>query len=341
MFLPVIALVLQAPKLEQVWANRLQAEIQSYQVGEQAIFFGTNNSYGALSQANGQKVWAKSITLPQLGVHIAEGDGVFYASIGQGNLVALNAANGKPIWSLKRTGYATPIGYVNQSLYAEVQEGKLSSINAAGKPIWSADLGGSVSTKPIRFNKSIFAGLKTGTIHAFDKDNGKPIWKFSERKSAVQALIVAGERLIATYDDGTIHGLSLQTGQRMWAVYTNNALFGTPLLRDGRLFAVSASGRYYSIAAESGQELWVRSLSFRQNFGLSQPMPYKDGFLVADKSKLVQLDSDGQKQWEVETGSEMNGNQPRPLGEDLLLTSSHEFRRVRLTSPSSFSAETR
>lgn len=330
MILPLLALTLQAPSLTQVWATRLQTEIQSYQVGERHIYFGAAGSYGVLDQATGARIWAKSIALPQLGVHVAEGDGILFASIGQGNLVAANASTGKPVWSLKRTGYASPIAYANQSLYAEVQEGKLDSINAAGKPIWSANLGGSLSAKPIRFNRAIFAGLKTGQIFAFDKDTGKQVWKFAERKSAVLALLVSGERLIATYDDGTIHGLSLQTGQRMWAVYTNNALFGTPLLKDSRLFAVSASGRFYCIAAESGQELWVRSLSFRQNFGLSQPMPYQEGFLIADKSKLVHLNSEGEKQWELDTKSEMSGNQPRPLGDDLLLTGSHEFRRVRL-----------
>lgn len=330
MILPAIALALQTPAIDKVWSNRLQTEIQSYIVGERAIYFGTNDSYGSLDQATGKKIWAKSVALPQIGVFVAEGDGIFFASIGQGNLIALNAATGKPFWSLKRTGYASPIGYANQSLYAEIQQGKLDSVNAAGKSIWTANLGGSLSAKPIRYNRAIFAGLKTGTVFAFDKDSGKQIWKLAERKSAVQALLVAGDRLIATYDDGTIHGLSLQTGHRMWAVYTNNALFGTPLLKDGRLFAVSASGRFYSIAAENGQELWVRSLSFRQNFGLSQPMSYQDGFLLVDKSKLVHLDASGDKKWELETGSEMFGNQPRPLGDDLLLVGSHEFRRVRV-----------
>lgn len=321
---------LQGPELTPIWATRLQTEIQSYVIGETAIYFGTNDSYGALDQATGKKIWAKSVAQPQLGVFVAEGDGTLYANIGQGNLVAANAATGKPLWTLKRTGYASPIGFANQSLYAEVEEGKLSAVNASGKAIWSATLGGSLSTRPIRYNRVIFAGLKTGAIHAVDKDSGKPMWKYAERKSGVQALLVSGERLIVTYDDGTIHGLSLTTGQRMWGVYTNNALFGVPHLREGRLFAVSASGRFYCVAAETGQELWVRSLSFQQNFGLSQVMPYRDGFLLADKAKLVALDSEGLKLWDLDTGSEMTGNQPRPLGDDLLLTGSHEFRRVRL-----------
>ncbi len=333
MFLPFIVALIQSPKLEPVWSSRLQTQIQSYQVGEQSIFFGTNNSYGAISQSNGNKVWAKSIVLPQLGVHIVEGDGVLYANIGQGSLTALEANSGKSLWSLKRTGYASPMGYANKFLYAELQPNKLTAISSNGKPAWTADLEGSLSTRPIRYNQSIFAGLKTGQVLAFHKDTGKAVWRLAERKSAVKSLIISNERLLATYDDGTIHGISLETGQRMWAVYTNNALFGTPLLRDARLFAVSASGRFYSIAAESGQELWVRSLSFRQNFGLSQPMTYQEGFLIADKSKLVHLSESGEKVWEVETGSEMFGNQPRALGNDLLLTGSHEFRRVKLLAP--------
>jgi len=115
-------------------------------------------------------------------------------------------------------------------------------------------------------------------------------------------------------------------------VYTNNALFGTPLVREGRLFATSASGRFYSIAAQNGQELWQRSLSFRQNFGLSQVMPFRDGFLLADKSKLVHLNADGDKQWEVDVKEDLFGQQPRPLGDDVLLSTSHGFMRYRIAS---------
>jgi outer membrane protein assembly factor BamB len=321
----------QAPSMQHVWSNRLQTEIQSYVVGEHSIFFGTNNSFGAISQSTGKKIWAKSLSMPQLGAHVAQGDGLVFASVGQGSLYASDARTGKAMWTIKRTGYASPIGYYNQMVYGEVQQGKLSALNPGGKSLWTADLGKStLSTKPIRFGKSIFAGLRSGTVFAFDKDTGKTAWKVSERKSAVQALLVSGERLIATFDDGAILGLSLETGQKMWSVYTNNALFGTPLLRDGRLYAVSSSGRFYSIAAQTGEELWVRSLSFRQNFGLSQVIPWESGFLFVDRSLLVSLNESGEKQWELDTGSQMQGNQPRPLGSDLLLTSSHEFRRVRL-----------
>src|SRR5262249_9401129 len=158
-------------------------------------------------------------------------------------------------------------------------------------PVWSAELDKtSPSTKPIRYGKAIFVGTKGGSILAFDKDSGKDIWRFKERDSKVQTMLVSDERLIGLFDDGTIFGLSLETGKRMWAVYTNNGLFGQPLLKEGRIFVTSVSGKFYSIAAESGQELWQRPLSFQQNFGLSQPMSFQDGFLLTDKTKLVHLD---------------------------------------------------
>ncbi|HJP83867.1 MAG TPA: hypothetical protein VJ835_10225, partial [Fimbriimonadaceae bacterium] len=88
-----VALV-QTPKISQLWAVRLQSEIQSYQVGERAIFFGTNDAYGAIDQATGKKLWAKAVTLPQLGVHVIEGDGKVFASVGLGKLTCLDAGTG-------------------------------------------------------------------------------------------------------------------------------------------------------------------------------------------------------------------------------------------------------
>ncbi len=329
--LSVLAMLFQSPTLDRVWSIRLQTEIQSYSIGEKLIFFGTNDSFGVIDQATGKKVWSKPVAMPQLGSHVAENEGVFFASVGQGNLSAFNSQTGKPIWTFRRTGYASPIGSYNRALYAEQDQGKLAAFSFEGKPIWSADLAKStLSTKPIRFGKAIFAGVKSGSIFGFDKDTGKQIWKIKERNSAVQSLLVAEDRLIATYDDGSVLGLSLETGQRMWAVYTNNGLFGTPLVQSGRLYVTSLSGRFYSIAIQSGQELWVRSLSFRQNFGLSQPMAFRTGFLYADRSKLGFLNSDGEKQWEVNVIDDLGGQQPRPLGDDLLLTTSHGFMRYRV-----------
>jgi outer membrane protein assembly factor BamB len=327
----------QAPTMTQVWRNRLQTEVQSFVVGERAIFFGTNDSFGALDQSNGKKIWAKSVAQPQLGVFVAEGEGVLFASVGQGDLWAYDATTGKLKWKASRSGYASPIGSYNQAVYAEIKPGTLTALSAAnGKPLWTAPLDKATpSTKPIRFGKSIFAGTKTGSVFAFDKDSGQEVWRFKERNSSVQALLVVDERLVATFDDGAILGLSLETGQRLWAVYTNNALFGTPLVKDGRIFATSASGRFYSIAAQSGQEIWQRSLSFRQNFGLSQPMPFRDGFLLADKSKLVHLNFDGEKQWEADVKEDLFGQQPRPLGNDFLLTTSHGFMRYRFADSKS------
>jgi outer membrane protein assembly factor BamB len=325
-----IALV-QAPTVANVWSTRLQTEIQSFVVGE-SVYFGANNSFGALHPDTGKKIWARAVASPQLGVFVAEGDGLLFASVGQGGLGAFNAKSGKPAWSVKRSGYASPIGFYNQSVYASLAPGKLTALQGgSGKPIWTANLEKSYpSIRPIRFGTHIFVGTKEGITFAFDKDTGKLAWKSQERKSGVQALVVAPERLIALHDDGSVIAMSLDTGEKMWAVHTNNGLFGNPLLRDGRLFVTSLSGRFYSIAAQTGQELWVRPLSLRQNFGLTQPIPWRDGLLLGDNSKLVWLNGDGEKQWEVEGGLPLVGNPPRVFGDDLLLTGSHEFRRVRL-----------
>ena len=323
--------LIQGPTISTIWSTRLQTEIQSFAVGER-IYFGANNSFGALHPDTGKKIWARAVATPQLGVFIAEGDGLLFASVGQGGLGAFNAKSGKPVWSAKRTGYASPIGFYNQSVYASLDSGKLTALSAgSGKPVWTADLQKTVpSIRPIRFGTHIFVGTKEGLVFAFDKDSGKLSWKAQERKSGVQALIVAPERLVACHDDGSIIGFSLETGAKMWAVYTNNGLFGNPMLKDGRLYVTSLSGRFYSIAAQSGQELWVRSVSFLQNYGLTQPISWKEGMLLGDNSKLAWLDSDGQKQWEVDGGLPLVGNPPRAFGDDILLIGSHEFRLVRL-----------
>lgn len=326
------AVLLQAPTFTQVWSIRLQTEIQSLGVGEQAVYFGTNDSFGALDQATGKKIWSKNLTSPQLGAFVAEGEGKVFASIGQGALWAYDAKTGKQAWMAKRDGFASPIAFYNQAVYAETSLGKFSALNPAnGKPLWTADMAGaSVSAKPMRIGRAILVGTKLGTVWAFDKDSGKPIWHFDKKNAKTQSIVLGEDRAYAFFDDGAVVALSLETGQKVWAFYTNNGLFGTPLSKDGRLFVTSVGGNFFSIAALNGQELWRKPLSYRQNFGLSQPLPWRDGYLVTDRTKLVYLNDQGDKQWEFDLKEDLFGQQPRALGNDLLLRGSHAIMRYRV-----------
>lgn len=329
-----LALVQTPPKFTQVWATRLQTEIKSLIVGERTIYFGTNDSFGSLDQATGKKIWAKSVARPQLGVYVAEGEGKLFANVGQGALWAYDAATGKMAWSAKRTGYASPIASYNQAVYAELSDGKLTALNAgSGKPLWSADLDkGSVSAKPMRYGSLVLVGTKRGTIFAFDKDSGRGKWRYDKANAAVRALVFGDERLFGFFDDGTVVSISLETGQQMWAFYINNGIFGTPLFKDGRVFVTTVGGSFYSLGALNGQQIYKQPLSYIQNFGLSQPLPWRDGFLITDKSALTYLSSEGEKVWTVDLKEDLFGQQPRALGDDLLLTSSHAIMRYKVGS---------
>jgi|GEM_PF-6719331 len=326
--------LLQAPSFTKVWSVRLQTEIQSLVVGEKAVYFGSNDSFGALDQANGKKIWTKNVASPQMGVFVAEGEGKLYASVGQGALWAYDENTGKQAWMAKRDGYASPIATYNQAVYAELSPGKLTALaSATGKPLWTSDMGGgSVSAKPVRTGRAILVGTKLGIVFAFDKDSGKPLWHYDKKNAKTQAIVVGEDRAYLFFDDGAVIAVSLETGQKMWAYYTNNGIFGTPLFKDGRIFVTSAGGKFFSIAGMNGEELWTKSLSYKQNFGLSQPLPWKDGFLVVDQTKLAYLNGEGDKQWESDLHEDFFGRQPRALGDDFLLCGSHNISRYRIAN---------
>lgn len=325
--------LLQAPSFTKVWSVRLQTEIQSLVVGEKAVYFGSNDSFGALDQAKGTKIWTKNIVSPQLGVQVAEGEGKLYASVGQGALWAYDENTGKQVWMAKRTGYASPIASYNQAVYAELAPGKLSALSSSnGKPIWTSDLGGgSVSAKPVRSGKAILVGTNLGIVYAFDKDSGARLWHYDKKNAKTQAIVLTEDRAYTFFDDGAVIALSLEAGNKIWGYYTNNGIFGTPLFKDGRIFVTSVGGKFFSIAGLNGEELYTKTLSYRQNFGLSQPLPWRDGFLIMDRTKLVFLNDQGDKQWEFDLKEDFFGRQPRALGDDFLFAGSHQIERYRLS----------
>ena len=327
----------RAPVLTKIWSARLQSEIKSVALDEHSIYFGTNDGYGAIDQATGKKRWSKSFGLPQLIAHVFPYDGKLYVEIGQGKLLACDAATGKPLWSLNRSGYAGPIAVHLGQLIAELQPGVLSSIDiATHKVSWTApldttgpkDLPKAVSTRPILVGQTILVGTKAGSVYAINKGDGRGVWHYNKGNASVEGLNLDREHVYAAYDDGAVVALNLDNGQVAWTYYSNSGMFGNPLICQGRLFLGSTSGSVMAVGILNGRLLWRTPLSFQVDFGISQPIAWEDGILVADRSKLIHLATDGQINWQVDFGQDLSGRTPRVLGDGLLLTGSHSFYRV-------------
>jgi outer membrane protein assembly factor BamB len=220
---------------------------------------------------------------------------------------------------------------------AELKPGVLSSIDPrTRKATWTTPIDTSappglprgVAVRPVLRGDHILVGTKAGRVYSLDRRTGKESWSYSKGNASVEGFNLDVERIYAAFDDGTVVALSVNTGKPMWTYYSRAGLFGNPLVNEGRLFLGSTSGHVHSVGLLDGRALWKTPLSYQVNIGLSQPIAFRDGILVANRKALVAFARDGTIRWQADIGIDMNGRAPRMLGNDLLLSGSHALYRM-------------
>lgn len=142
-----------------------------------------NNTVAAFDAGSGALVWKEAV--PQPGIvespPLADGD-LFVTTLG-GQVFALNATNGKEVWSMSLGAaikdVASPaVGY--GKLFLGTSEG-LSAVNVSnGSIAWRAPLGNAdISMVPTIVDGSVFIANDNGTLYQFDADHGTLLWQFS------------------------------------------------------------------------------------------------------------------------------------------------------------------
>jgi outer membrane protein assembly factor BamB len=150
-----------------------------------------------------------------------------------GDLYALRANNGRPLWSdsLTRTG----------------QGDTLSSINdIAGRPVIDG------------FN--VYAISHAGRMVAIDTRSGERLW--TRDIAGVQSPVVAGSYLFVVSLEGVLYAIEKTTGRIAWDTYLgrwqdetdreDSVAWSGPLLAQGHLILLSTDGRMVSINASNG-----------------------------------------------------------------------------------------
>jgi outer membrane protein assembly factor BamB len=161
-------------------------------------------------------------------------EGRVYCAFPMGELVCLNAADGKPVWSINARDAAGVPGRESENYY------------------WG------LSASPLVEGKVVIlqpGGAKNNSVAAFDKDTGKLVWACGGDPNAYGspiAITAAGRRQVVVPTGRSILGVDPVKGAVLWR-YTFGNKFdctcSTPLWADNTLF-VSAAYRTGAAALE-------------------------------------------------------------------------------------------
>ena len=208
------------------------------------------------------------------------GDGSnIYAASYDGQVVSLNADNGRQNWAVNvdSTLTAGP-GYGDDLLVVVSRDGEAICLRSDdGTEVWRVDLDGESVSIPAIGNDVVVVQTIDGFLRGLSAFDGSILWAIEHSAPALTlrgsaAPVIAGTTVIAGFDNGRLIAASLLDGATEWEAMLSPPSGRSDLDRladvDGRVtvvgqdvYAAGYQGRVAALAAESGQVLWSRELS--------------------------------------------------------------------------------
>jgi outer membrane protein assembly factor BamB len=201
-----------------------------------------------------------------------------YANNAAGEIVKLDANNGRPVW---RINVGEPIsggiGIGAGILLVGTKTGNVHAVDAAGKLLWKSKVSSEVLSVPRYFDGLVI--VRTGDNHIFglDATDGSRKWVYERTSPALSlrssvGLVVDGGAVYAGFAGGKMVAIRADNGKLLWEATIAQPKGVTEIERiaditslpvvDGPLvYAVAYQGRVAAVDRRSGKVMWNRDIS--------------------------------------------------------------------------------
>jgi outer membrane protein assembly factor BamB len=206
-------------------------------------------------------------------------DGVIYVASSDGEVAAINAANGARLWRVElERPLSGGVGYHNRSLYLGGADGSVLQLSAEdGALEWEAAVSGEVLAAPVVSDDWVIVQTYDGKLLGFRSGAEEPSWTFTSDVPVLtlrgtSAPILVGGNAIAGFGDGKVVAVDVDSGNVSW-----EARIGVPqgsseidrivdvdgaMTQQGiELFVASYQGRLAALDSRTGRKLWQQNVS--------------------------------------------------------------------------------
>ena len=206
-------------------------------------------------------------------------DGVIYVASSDGEVAAINAANGARLWRVElERPLSGGVGYHNRSLYLGGADGSVLQLSAEdGAVEWEAAVSGEVLAAPVVSDDWVIVQTYDGKLLGFRSGAEEPSWTFTSDVPVLtlrgtSAPILVGGNAIAGFGDGKVVAVDVDSGNVSW-----EASIGVPqgsseidrivdvdgaMTQQGiELFVASYQGRVAALDSRTGRKLWQQNVS--------------------------------------------------------------------------------
>ncbi len=271
---------LDAASGQELWRTQVDSPIHAAPTvsGNRAFAVNVDNEISAFDLNTGEIAWSfQAIVEParilRASSPAVEGD-TLVAPFSSGELVALRAANGNPLWTevLSRTSRTSALSEIRDipgrpavyqgEVYAASHSGVFAAVDLrTGNRRWELPVASINSPWPA--GDAVFLVSQGGEAMAVNRQSGQVYWVTDLSQNR-------------TYSEGGFLGLYDRTAKPIWT---------GPILASGRLIVVSDRGIAVALDPKTGREMGALDIG---PAAFVQPMAYGDTvYFVNDKGELV------------------------------------------------------
>jgi outer membrane protein assembly factor BamB len=181
------------------------------------------------------------------GVSVA-GDRLFVGTH-DGRVVALNAGDGKRIWTHSADGpvLAAPAADSGRVFFGSF-DGHVQALDAeTGEPLWDTDTKGAVLSTPAVTADRVIVGNRAYDLLALEAATGEVAWKdyiwFSWVESS--ATVRGGVAYVGSSDAAAVFAVDADTGKGVWKTDVHGWAWGQPAVTEDRVYVGTAAQRGY------------------------------------------------------------------------------------------------
>ncbi|MGL4720813.1 MAG: outer membrane protein assembly factor BamB [Kluyvera intermedia] len=250
-------------------------------------------------------------------LHPAYADSVVYAADRKGTVKAVNADDGKEVWSVnlaEKDGWFSRkpallsggLTIAGGHVYVGSEKAQVYALDAGtGAIVWQTTAAGEVLSRPTASDGLVLVHTSNGQLQALDENSGVVKWTVNLDMPALSlrgesAPAVAFGAAIVGGDNGRVSAVLMQQGQLIWQQRISQAtgtteidrlsdVDTTPVIVNGVVYALAYNGNLTALDLRSGQILWKRELGSVNDFIVDGNRIY-----IADQNdRVLALTTDG------------------------------------------------
>lgn len=242
------------------------------------MYFVDNDGYAhALDAESGKTKWNRRIARLNASTPTYSRGKLFIVNLEPGQVMALNARNGRQIWkkSLPCRSESSPV-VIGPRMYFGCENGVLYALKtASGKEIWATSVAGAIKGAPAYEDGTLFVGDYGGAMTAIRASNGAIRWQtkalgpgLGQPGSFYSTPAVAFGRVYIGNNDSRVYSFDVDTGELAWTFSTGDWVYSGPTVAQvpgtpPTVYIGSFDGNVYALDAKSGEARWTFDMNGR------------------------------------------------------------------------------